>query len=101
VFLRGELDLSRGEEITTRIDRALATPGVDRIVVNLADVTFLDCYSIGELVTGRRHAAVLGVGVFVVHPDVPLVRQVLDITGVSEILMPASARQAAKDRLSA
>jgi anti-anti-sigma factor len=92
VFLRGEMDLSRGEEITTRIDRALATPGVDRIVVDLADVTFLDCYSIGELITGRRHAAVLGVDVFVIHPDVPLVRQVLDITGVCEILMPTTAR---------
>jgi len=101
VFLRGELDLSRGDEIAARIRRELPVPGVVRIAVDLADVTFLDCYSLGELVRARREAAEVGVSVVVIHPDDPLVRRVLEITGVARALCPQVEPVTLRQRLTA
>jgi anti-sigma B factor antagonist len=53
----GELDLSTGEEIAARIGEALMSAEVDRIAIDLAEVTFLDCYTIGVLLRGQRVAA--------------------------------------------
>jgi anti-anti-sigma factor len=86
VFLRGEFDLARGHEITDRIDRALAASGAQDVAVDLADVTFLDCYSLGQLIGGYRRAAAQGTVLFVVHPDDELVRLVLASTGVDDLL---------------
>lgn len=92
VFLRGELDLSRGEEIARRINRALEDSGVNRIQVDLADVTFLDCYGLGELIRAHRRAAERQVDLFVIHPDDPQVRLVLDVTGTLEMFSPPPRR---------
>lgn len=78
VSLHGEFDLSRRDEIAGRITGALDIAGVEEIAIDLADVTFLDCYSLGELLHAHHRGARHGVTVFVVHPDNPLVRRILD-----------------------
>jgi anti-anti-sigma factor len=88
--LHGELDLSRDGEIAARIGEALAGADVEELAVDLADVTFLDCHTIGVLLRGQRVAAACGVRMYVVNAIDPLVKSVLDITGVAAQLRPST-----------
>jgi anti-anti-sigma factor len=83
--LHGELDISRGEEITASIKDAIGG-GVGRLAVDLSDVTFLDCYTIGLLLHAQRLAAAHGTQMDVVNGNNPLVRLVLDLTGAGDLL---------------
>jgi len=86
VVLRGEFDISRSQEIIDQIGRAARVCGVDRVSVDLTNVTFLDCYALGRLLRARHEAAAHGVEVYVVHPDAPMVRLVLNITATLSFL---------------
>jgi anti-anti-sigma factor len=93
VFLRGEFDLSRGSEIADRITGAIgrAWPG-EPILVDFADVTFFDCFSLGQLLHARDLATRCGVDLRVVHVDEPLTQRIMEITGTDEVLGVGPAR---------
>jgi len=93
VFLRGEFDLSRGDEIVDLTRRALADPAVELVVLDLADTTFLDAYSLGQLVRAHRLATRRHTGMIVAHADCPIVRHILEITGIMQSFAPASDDQ--------
>jgi anti-anti-sigma factor len=90
IDLHGELDLSTGEEIAARINETLTSAGITGIAIDLVDVTFLDCYTIGVLLREQRIAAAHAVRLYAVNVANPLVRAVLDITGTTASLQPST-----------
>jgi len=77
----GEIDMVSGPAVAYEIDAAVEATDVQLIVVDLAQVSFLDSSGIGVLLKGRRQAdehgktyRVTGAGGFVL--------QILDMTGV-------------------
>jgi anti-anti-sigma factor len=83
--LHGEFDISRGEEIAASIKDAIGG-GVGPLAVDLSDVTFLDCYTIGLLLHAQQKAAAHGTQMYIVNATNPLVRLMLDLTGAGAVL---------------
>ena len=77
----GEVDLCCAGALRAAIQDTLRTPHPVDVVVDLGRVSFLDCAGIGALVAGRNTAVRRGRGYRVVNLQ-PLVRHVLDLTGV-------------------
>ena len=63
------------------IQQALAAPGVERVLVDLSQVTFLDSTGINTLVQGHQRAGDQNVNLQVVNPSKMALR-VLNLTGV-------------------
>jgi anti-anti-sigma factor len=85
VRVAGELDAAT----TVRLRRVLADlvrQPVTRIVVDLADVTFMDSAGLGALLANRVAAERVGIELCVVSPA-PQVARVLDITGTTDRLV--------------
>jgi anti-sigma B factor antagonist len=53
----GELDLTARETLTDALLERVGDPGVDRLVVDMAGVTFCDSSGLGALLDVRRAAA--------------------------------------------
>ncbi|GAA2326425.1 STAS domain-containing protein [Dactylosporangium salmoneum] len=85
VALRGLVDLDTQPILRAALDRAMAEPGVRRVVVDMRDLTLLDSTGIATLVAAYRAGAAAGVTVRVVNPE-GVVRRVLEITGVLQTL---------------
>ncbi|MCA2219426.1 STAS domain-containing protein [Jidongwangia harbinensis] len=77
----GDVDMDAVDALGSAIQDALHTPDRIAVVVDLAQVTFLDCAGIGALVAGRNTAISRGHRYTVVNPQ-RLVRRVLELTGV-------------------
>jgi anti-anti-sigma factor len=88
VAVVGEIDLATAPTLHDRLLTVLheQTPAV--LVVDLADVTFLDCTGIGALVAARNAAISAGAQVRVSHPQ-PAVRRLLDLAGLLGVLTAA------------
>jgi anti-anti-sigma factor len=85
VVLVGELDLAAVPALRRALVDAVSANGVRLVEVDLAGVTFLDCATIGALVSGYNAACALGVRLRVVRPTgFPL--RVLRLTGVLRLL---------------
>jgi anti-sigma B factor antagonist len=78
VGLRGELDLHNSEDVRAGIESAGGSPP-GRIVVDLADVEFVDSTTIAVLVQANRAA---GKGHFRLAAPSPEVRRALGTAGV-------------------
>ncbi len=85
VVLLGDVDLSTKPQIQAEISSLVSDPSVERIIVDLSGVTFLDSSGIGTLVGCKRLAADAGTGVQVVGAA-GQVAEVLDLVGVSAFL---------------
>jgi anti-sigma B factor antagonist len=83
--LSGEVDLDAKEPLQAAFTAAIEIDQVKSVVVDLADITFLDSSGIGALVFGHRLAAANGATLTVVNPSAG-VERVLDLTGISELL---------------
>jgi anti-anti-sigma factor len=83
VAVAGEVDMATAPELRTCLD---ALEG--RVVVDLAEVTFLDSSGMGALVVARKRLLDLG-GDLVVRAPQPHVRHVLEVTGLTELLEDA------------
>ncbi|GGJ94732.1 hypothetical protein GCM10010123_25660 [Pilimelia anulata] len=89
--LFGDLDIVSGPQLVAAVGDVLAGGVSGRIVVDLADVPFLDSCGINALLACRAAAARAGAGLAVRRPR-PSVRQVLAITGLLELFaVPAAA----------
>ena len=76
----GEIDLASRPDLIKAIDSALAGDA-SQIVVDLAGVTFMDCFGMSALIYGREQADARSRGFWVIGATgVPLL--VLRITGV-------------------
>lgn len=84
----GEIDLSNIEALQAEVANALESGESRLVVVDLAEVSFLDSSGISALLKGRRLADDAGKG-FRVEGAQGMVREVLTITGVWEHLSGA------------
>lgn len=85
IRVSGELDLAVRADLVTMVTSHLGEASIERVIIDLADVTFLDSTGIGALV-GCKHLAVdAGKHVQAVGA-VGHVAAVLDLTGVTGFL---------------
>lgn len=81
LHLAGELDLAVAPELRGELEAAVATRA--HIVVDAADMTFLDCSCLGLLNAARVRARESGGGLSLVAPA-PCVTRLLELTGLEE-----------------
>lgn len=89
--LSGELDLDRADAIRDSL-AAASTSGASRYLnVDVSEVTFIDSYALGALVSARNTAASNGVSLTLTNPSQP-VRKAIQVTGLSHVFgLPATA----------
>jgi anti-anti-sigma factor len=83
--IRGEIDLSNAAELEVAAADAVAN-NAQGLVVDLAAVDYLDSSGIGLLFNLARRLARRRQGFAIVAPGQAPVRQILEVTGVSETL---------------
>lgn len=81
----GEVDMATADSLDAAVADALARPGLREIVVDLADVRFLDSSGVRVLVRGAVAARERGATLRVTDPQ-PMVARVLRITAVGPML---------------
>jgi anti-sigma B factor antagonist len=82
VALHGELDLASAEGLAgALVDLAGST-----LVVDLADLSFMDSSGIGALVTERKRIRAQGLGDLVVTRPTAIVQKALEIVGLDELI---------------
>jgi anti-sigma B factor antagonist len=84
--LAGEFDMTVGTTLSDTLVSAVHDPEVTQVVVDLRGATFLDSHGIAGLVAGYEEAARAGLPFTVVNAQ-GMVKRVLDITGLSEVLL--------------
>lgn len=83
VVARGELDMQSVGELKSRLNEAVDA-GNTRIVVDLAEVSFIDSLSLSALVGAQKRLGDSGrLGVVAVHE---YVRLILQATGLEQVL---------------
>jgi anti-anti-sigma factor len=80
VTLAGELDMAAAFAFESEVDRLLAARGVREVVLDLADVDFVDSAGLGALLSIRERTKQLGIGLALERVSAP-VQRVLDLTG--------------------
>jgi anti-anti-sigma factor len=85
VAVAGEIDLSTADLLRARLLTVLSALRPQRLEVDLAAVTFLDCSGITVLVVAGNIAARTGCQLRITNPQ-PIVRRVLDLTGLLGVL---------------
>lgn len=90
VSVAGEVDLATSGELRAALDAVLADLPGTPVEVDLADVPFLDSSGVHVLLDAHALAAARGCPLVVAHVR-PVVRRVLEITGVLALLGLAPA----------
>ena len=85
VAVVGEVDLATALVLRDRLLNVLHEQTRAVLDVDLAGVTFLDCIGISALVAARNAAVQTGRQMRVTHPQ-PIVRRVLEMTGLLDVL---------------
>jgi anti-anti-sigma factor len=85
VAVTGEIDLSTAGVLRTKLLNVLSALHPHRIEVDLAGVTFLDCSGVTVLIVAGNAAARTGCQLRITNPQ-PIVRRVLDLTGLLDVL---------------
>ncbi|WP_433789421.1 STAS domain-containing protein [Actinoplanes sp. CA-252034] len=85
VAVAGEIDLSTVDMLRAKLLNVLSALHPDRIEVDLAGVTFLDCSGLTVLIVAGNAAARTGCQLRIMNPQ-PLVRRVLDLAGLLDVL---------------
>jgi anti-anti-sigma factor len=85
VVVSGELDMAAAFKLESEVDRILAAPGVSTLVLDLADVSFLDSAGLGTLLSIRALAAQRGIEFAIARTSEPVGR-VLEATATRSAL---------------
>jgi anti-anti-sigma factor len=83
VAIVGEIDMANAPEVASAIDSG---QGATRIVVDLSDVTFLDSSALNAFVQSRQSLAEHDVAFRIVSPANHPVRNIFEITRLTEPL---------------
>ena len=78
----GRITLGEGSSAFRDMIRDLASSGHKKLLLNLADVSYIDSSGIGEMVSGFTTVTNHGGMLKLAMPN-PLCREILDVTGVS------------------
>ena len=81
VRLSGEFDMGGCDQFDAAV-RMLGADGLRKIVIDLAELTFIDSSGIRSLLDTKRRAEEQGLDLVVRVPENGQVRQVLELTGV-------------------
>ncbi|WP_412538847.1 STAS domain-containing protein [Longispora sp. K20-0274] len=92
----GEVDIAGHDLLLHAVLAAVRAEGVGRVRVDLSAVTFLDSTGVGVLIAGRNAAHEHNVGYEVIGAT-GMVRDVLDLAGVTHALLPEEEATAEKD----
>lgn len=84
VALAGELDMAASFRLESELERLVATPGIEGVVLDLAEISFLDSAGLGALLSIREQATRLGRDVRIDRMSEP-VRRVLDATATRSV----------------
>ena len=88
--LSGELDLDRADAIRDSLAATSASGGCRYLNVDVSEVTFIDSYALGALVSARNTAASNGVSLTLANPSQP-VRKAIQVTGLNHVFgLPAA-----------
>jgi anti-anti-sigma factor len=85
VAVVGEVDLATASVLRDRLLDVLREQAPAVLIVDLGGVTFLDCTGVGALAGVRNTAIDGGRRMWIVRPQ-PIVRRVLDLTGLLGVL---------------
>jgi anti-anti-sigma factor len=80
----GEVDAATADELSSAVAAALAG-GYQRVVVDLAQVGFIDSTGLGVLVKSHRAAVAAGASFAVVNPT-PMTRKLIRLLGLDQLL---------------
>jgi anti-anti-sigma factor len=89
VSLSGDFDMSVGDALSRTLAGAAHQAGIIRVIVDLEKTCFIDSHAVAGLVSGYEDATSAGRDFTVVNGQ-GIVQQVLDITGLSEVLCDRS-----------
>jgi len=84
--LAGELDMAASFKLEAQVEHLLAGHGVRRLVLDLADLNFVDSAGLGALLAIRDRARGLGIEMVLRNPSDP-VRRILDLSGMGPVLL--------------
>jgi len=97
VAVAGEVDFVTVDRVEAAVTTALSgNPRPERLIFDLAGVTFLDCFAIGRLLRCRRHAVEAGTRFAVRNPR-GIVAQVLSLAGVLALLSDTGERRSGSE----
>lgn len=83
IALRGEIDVQVSKDLREKLTSGATRAAGGRLVIDLADVTFLDSSGISAFIAALRTAQMAGGEVRVVNPS-PTVLRTFEITGLVE-----------------
>ncbi len=84
LLLEGRLDSQTAAELDAAVDRALA-PGVERLVLDLAGLTYISSMGLRSLFLAQKAMAARRGELLLLHPQ-PAVQKVFDIVGAVDVL---------------
>jgi stage II sporulation protein AA (anti-sigma F factor antagonist) len=88
--LGGDLDLDCADRVRDSLAETAAAPECRSLQVDVAELTFIDSYALGALVSARNTAMATGVVLTLTNPSPP-VRKALQVTGLSDVFgLPAT-----------
>lgn len=93
VVIRGEIDICSSAQLREQLLSVIRRHGA-RVVLDLAEVTFIDCAGISTLLAARRQALLEGGSLRVLRAS-PRVRRIISLTRLDPLLMPTVLPQAA------
>jgi anti-sigma B factor antagonist len=83
IYLRGELDVGSAPALEAALD--LAFPTETTMVIDCAGLSYCDSFGVRAIIIAARRATEAEIGIRVEHAT-GRVRQILDISGVGEIV---------------
>lgn len=96
VRLAGELDLAVTDKIRNAMDEELEEGRIKNIVINLAEVSFIDSAGLGVLLGRYRKISRSGGKMFLVAAS-PRIRKILELSGLLNIMTECPDEQRAMD----
>ena len=85
VRLQGELDLVAAEEFRREVEKALDQTGARTLLLNLSQVSFIDCSGLGAIL-GRYRRMSQQQGRVVLAGAGPALRPILELSGLFRII---------------
>ncbi|MBO3744419.1 STAS domain-containing protein [Actinoplanes flavus] len=82
--LSGELDLADADAVRDDLTAAAQASAYRFLRIDVSDVTMIDSYALGALVSVRNAAAGAGVAVTLVNPSPPVLKAI-QVTGLAEV----------------
>lgn len=88
VKLCGELDDKSGSFVRTRLDSLIEDDGIDKLYIDMSELSFMDSTGIGVLIGRYKQLKNRGIPIYLQSPT-PTVDRVLGLSGLYNIMIKA------------